>query len=389
MLPEEDDNYSHLIMIPVEDNQVEETLSKLKGLGSDREGYLVVSEVEAVVSDKIDFQREKAEKTGKKTEGRIAREELVSSARSLSRNSTNFALYTILSAVVATAGLLMNSASVVVGSMVIAPLIGPAMASSVGSVIKDDKLFTEGVKTQLTGLFTAILCSTIFAILMRSITAPQLDLMLLQQVAERVHSGLLSLSVALAAGVAGALSLTSGASAALVGVMIAVALIPPAATVGLGIAYLQPVIAFSSLTLVIVNLLSINLMALLTLWAKGYRPEKYYKKNQARGSTIKRGSFLIVMILILASFLSITTAQERQENILKQNLIEQTEQAGLNLIDYQASYEIDWLFRKTSEITLVIEQYEEGQLKFLKQYLRQSHPDLAVRIMVQPVKRIR
>jgi len=314
-----DRRYSHVFSFPAKTDEVEGVLDSLReaGVVEEGEGHVVVGEAQAIVSE--DFEEKEEEEEGKGYEdeeengstGRIARDELKATARGLSRSTPNYVIFTIVSAVVATAGLIQNSAAVVVGSMVIAPLIGPAMAASVGSVINDDELFRDGVKTQFVGVFVSILAATVFALVARLVVAPELDLLLIQQVAERVNPGVLALAIALGAGVAGALSLTSGASAALVGVMIAVALIPPAATVGLGVAYVRPAIAGSAFVLTLVNLLSINMASLVTLWAKGYRPEKWYEERYARRATVKRVGILLVAVLVLAGFLVASTVDQR------------------------------------------------------------------------------
>ncbi len=386
LLPEEKEKFSHLLMVPVEDGRVEEVLGKLKGMGVEEEGYLTVSDIEVVVSNKIENQREESER---EEQQRISREEIVESAHSLSRSKMNYFLFTLLSAIVATAGLLMDSASVVVGSMVIAPLIGPAMTSSVGSVVKDDELFRKGVLMQVFGLLAAIGGSALFAVIMRFITAPRLDLMLIGQIAERVHPGLLSLAVALAAGVAGALSLTSGASAALVGVMIAVALIPPAATVGLGIAYLELIIALSALSLVAVNMLSINLSALITLWIKGYRPDKFYKKKQAYGLTYRRGLFLLGTILVLSLFLTVTTVQERANGLLQQQVLTEAREHELEVVNYRVDFEMSWLFRRPSAMTLVVEDFTPAHREAMSRFLAEEEIDIELQFITQPVQRIK
>ena len=388
LLTEEKEKYSHLLMLPVKNNETDDVLQKLRGLGVDTEGFLIISEVEAVVSQKIEVERDKEQDGEGEGEGKIARAELRESARALSRRSVNYILFTLLSAIVATAGLLMDSASVVVGSMVIAPLIGPAMASSVGSVIKDNELFWKGIQAQIVGIFTAIGGATIFAFLMRFITAPRLNLMLIGQIAERVHPGLLSLAVALAAGVAGALSLTSGASAALVGVMIAVALIPPAATVGLGIAYFEPIIALSSFILVVVNILSINLAALITLWFKGYRPEKYHQKDSARGNTLRRGFILALAIIALTGFLTTTTMYERRSGIQHQKILDTVEATGMDLLDHEVEYEMSWLFRRASTITLIVREYDKNQLEELRSLLAEKEIDLEINLLQQALQKI-
>lgn len=221
--------FSDIVYIPAESDDVEAIVDKLRDVGVEREGYMVITDVETIVSEQFEEKQDEDEDGGEND--RISRDELRTKARNLSRSTTNYLVLTIISAIVATAGLLQDSAAVVVGSMVIAPLIGPAMASCVGTVINDDNnaLFWEGVRSQAIGLAVAVLSATLFAVAYRFLLAPNLELLLIQQVAERAHPGLLALAIALGAGTAGALSLTSGADEALVGVMIAVALMPPAA----------------------------------------------------------------------------------------------------------------------------------------------------------------
>lgn len=313
-----DGGYSHVFSFPAKTDEVEAVLDSLRDTGvvKEGEGRIIVNEAQAIVSEEFEEKEEQEEEKAKEEKenegtGRIARSELKATARGLSRSTPNYIGFTIVSAVVATAGLMQNSAAVVVGSMVIAPLIGPAMAASVGSVINDDELFRDGVKAQFIGVVVSIFSATAFALLARLVVAPELDLLLVEQIAERVNPGVLVLGIALGAGVAGALSLTSGASAALVGVMIAVALIPPAATVGLGIAYVRPAVAVSAFVLTMVNLLCISLASLVTLWAKGYRPEKWYEEKTARRATLRRVGILFVGVLVLTGFLVVSTVDQR------------------------------------------------------------------------------
>ncbi len=314
-----DRRYSHVFSFPAQIDEIESILDSLRaaGIGNENEGHVVVSEAQAVVSEEFEEKENEEDEEGDEDEEdngsgeRIARDEIKATARGLSRSTPNYVIFTIVSAVVATAGLIENSAAVVVGSMVIAPLIGPAMGASVGSVINDEKLFRDGVKAQFIGVFVSIAAAAVFALVARLVVAPELDLLLIQQIAERVNPGLLALGIALGAGVAGALSLTSGASAALVGVMIAVALIPPAATVGLGIAYVRPAVAASALVLTLVNLLCISLASLITLWLKGYRPEKWYEEKHARRATLKRVGVLVVAVFVLTGFLVASTVDQR------------------------------------------------------------------------------
>ena len=109
--------------------------------------------------------------------------------------------------------------------------------------------------------------------------------------------------MALGAGAAGVISLAAGVSVALVGVMIAAALIPPAAAVGIGIAWGKPMVALGAGVLVLVNVLSINLAAIVTLQYMGYRPKNWFKLEHSREETIKRIGVLVVGIALLSVFL--------------------------------------------------------------------------------------
>jgi uncharacterized membrane protein len=82
-----------------------------------------------------------------------------------------------------------------------------------------------------------------------------------------------------------------------------VALIPPAATVGIGLAWGAPLVAVGSGVLLLVNVLSINLAALVVLWYSGYRPEHWFREGDARQATIKRIATLAVAIVVLSAFL--------------------------------------------------------------------------------------
>jgi uncharacterized membrane protein len=101
--------------------------------------------------------------------------------------------------------------------------------------------------------------------------------------------------------------------------MIAVALIPPAATVGIGIAWGAPIVTLGSGVLMLVNVLSINLAALIVLWYSGYRPEHWFREDDARSATIQRVAALAVAIVVLSAFLggvtydSFTTATTAEE----------------------------------------------------------------------------
>ncbi|WP_276260028.1 TIGR00341 family protein [Haloglomus litoreum] len=310
---ETSDRYTHVVSFPLPTNAVEPVLASLQDIGVDGDAMTVVTEAQAVTSGQFESLEERFAEE-EPSEDRIAQVELRETAESLASTPATYVSLTVVSAVVATAGLLLDSPATVVGSMVIAPLIGPAMAAAVGTVIDDGELFRRGVKFQAIGVLLSVLAATGFAFLVEATNLVQVtDPRAIEQVRERLSPDFLSLAVALGAGTAGAISLTTGVSTALVGVMIAVALIPPAATIGIGIAYGLEAVALSAGVLTLVNLLSIELAALIVLYYAGYAPEGFLQAKGARMATIKRVGALLVAIALLSVFLGGVTYDSYQQ----------------------------------------------------------------------------
>jgi uncharacterized hydrophobic protein (TIGR00341 family) len=311
--------YTGVVYFPLPTQAVEPVLQELRAVGLDDQAYTVVLSAETVVSRRFDQLRETYEADQNGGE-RIARQELKAQAEDLASSLPSYVTLTAISAVIATAGLLMDSPATVVGSMVIAPLIGPAMAAAVGTVIDDSELFRRGLKFQAIGFTLTVLAAAVFTkgIDLLNFIPATLDPTQLEQVRERLQPDFLSLVIALGAGTAGALSLTAGVSSALVGVMIAVALVPPAATVGIGLAFGNPQMVVASGVLTVVNGLSINLAALAVLWYAGYRPRRLFRTDVARATTLRRAAIFVAAIAVLSLFLggvtynSYQTAQTEQ-----------------------------------------------------------------------------
>jgi uncharacterized hydrophobic protein (TIGR00341 family) len=343
-------SYTAVAYFPLPTNAVEPILEQLREVGLEREAYTVVVSAETVESERFDALSEAYAET--ESEERIARQELEARADELAAALPTYAVMTVVSAIIATAGLLLDSPATVVGSMVIAPLIGPAMTAAVGSVVDDTDLFRRGIGLQILGVGLAIVAATGFAALVQvaNLVPPGLDPLSLSEVEERLSPSVLSLAVALGAGVAGAVSLMTGVSTALVGVMIAVALIPPAATVGIGIAYGIPGLAVGSAVLVAVNVLSINLAALVVLWYGGYRPEQFFRHDRAKVATLKRVAALVAAIALLSLFLGGVTYDSYQAARTEQDIrdgvtteLEDPAYSGYELVELEVATETEYL----------------------------------------------
>jgi uncharacterized hydrophobic protein (TIGR00341 family) len=357
--------FDALVSFPLPTNAVEPVLDDLRETGVDRDAYTVVLDAETVISERFEQLRDQyAEENG--DDDRIAREELRTKAEDLAPALPNYVILTVVSAVIATAGLLLDSPAVVVGSMVIAPLVGPAMAASVGTVVDDGELFVRGVKLQALGMGLAIVSAAVFAWAVKTIylIPPGTEITAIPEIRERLTPDFLSLVVALGAGVAGVLSLSTGVSTALVGVMIAVALMPPAATVGIGLAFGQPVVSLGAGVLALVNGLSINLAALVVLWYRGYRPERWFRLSETRSRTIKRVAALALAIAVLSAFLGGVTYTAFQNGTFEENARtaiddELAERPGLSVLSFEVEYGQDVLFQ-TPERVVVVVGHEAG-----------------------------
>jgi len=329
--------YAAVVTFPLPTAAVEPVLAELRAVGIDERTYTVIVNAETVISRRFEELEEKYAAESDRGEDHISQAELRARAQELAPSLPTYVMMTIVSAVIATAGLLLDSPATVVGSMVIAPLIGPAMSTSVGTVVDDKEMFRRGAWMQVLGLLLSIASAAVFATFLRAthLVPPGLDPLAFAEVSERLAPNVLVLVVALGAGVAGVVSLVTGVSTALVGVMIAVALIPPAAAVGIGMAFRIPRLALGAGVLVLVNVLSINLAALLVLWYEGYRPTGLFAAESARSALIKRAIVLVAAIAVLSVFLggvtydSYTAATTEQE--IRAVTVDELEQTDASL----------------------------------------------------------
>ena len=101
----------------------------------------------------------------------------------------------------------------------------------------------------------------------------------------RTHVSSGDVILALAAGCAGVLAFTTGASSALIGVMVAVALLPPFTAFGLLLAAGDLPRAGGALLLVATNVICINLSGVLTFAAQGLRPRTWWEADRAKKAT--------------------------------------------------------------------------------------------------------
>ena len=111
--------------------------------------------------------------------------------------------------------------------------------------------------------------------------------------------GLGEVALALASGSAGALAFTTGLSATLIGVMVAVALLPPLVAFGLLMGSGHESLAWGAMLLFIANFISVNLSGVATFLAQGIRPQKRADAKRAKRASILAMALWILMLALL------------------------------------------------------------------------------------------
>jgi uncharacterized hydrophobic protein (TIGR00341 family) len=184
----------------------------------------------------------------------------------------------LLSTIIAAIGLLRNEETIIIGAMVIAPLLGPNMALSLATTLADMSLAKKALKVGSIGISLALgfsICVGFFIPV--SLQIPQ--------IASRTSVHVSDVILALASGIAGAFSFTSGITNAIVGVMVSVALLPPVVTFGMLLGSGQWEAAVGSLLLVLTNLICLNLAGVLTFSVQNIRPSNWWEVPKAQKTT--------------------------------------------------------------------------------------------------------
>ena len=256
-------------------------------LGASENARIIIQPVEAVLPRPAP-KTEDADSNG----GGATREELYNAIEKDARLDRNFLILVFLSTVVAAIGLLENNVAVIVGAMVIAPLLGPNIALAFAATLGDRDLLLESLKTNLAGVALALVVSFLIGRFWQ-IDVPGTEIL------SRTTVGLDGIVLALASGAAAVLSLTSGIASALVGVMVAVALLPPTAALGMMLASGQPVLATGAALLLAANVVCVNLSANLVFLIKGVRPRTWLEKRKARQSAVWIVLFWLIALGVL------------------------------------------------------------------------------------------
>ncbi|MBK1645725.1 TIGR00341 family protein [Thiocapsa imhoffii] len=260
---------------------------------------IVVQSVDAVLThegqDDQDLRESKAATVA------ATREELYSEIAKGAKLDSNYLILTLLSTLVAAIGLVENNVAVIIGAMVIAPLLGPNIALAFATSLGDRELTWRAMKTNGAGLGLALLVSVAIALVVPvSFDSPEL--------LARTDVDLGGVVLGLASGAAAVLSLTTGLSSTLVGVMVAVALLPPTATMGMMLGGGRWEEALGAFLLLVVNIVCVLLAAKIVFLLKGVRPRSWTERNRAKQSMTIYLSLWVALLLILIGVILVRAA---------------------------------------------------------------------------------
>ncbi|MFN6473579.1 MAG: DUF389 domain-containing protein [Nostoc sp. SerVER01] len=234
----------------------------------------------------------------------------------------------ISSCAIATFGLLSNSAAVIIGAMIIAPLMLPIRGLAFGALQADITLFRKGVIAVAVGTLLAVAIACSFGWL---VGLPSYG----SEILARSRPTLLDLGIAVAAGgISGYGKIEPKISGTVAGTAIAVALMPPICVIGLGLAQGNWSLSFGATLLYLTNLLGIALSCMVTFVVAGYT-----SMARARRPLIWTMALTAILVIPLGVSFARLIRQAQLETSLRKALLNRTVTFGrLQLVNSNTNW---------------------------------------------------
>jgi uncharacterized hydrophobic protein (TIGR00271 family) len=256
-----------VVMCDVAREAGDELIGALRALELDRTGSIAVENIDLSLSKRAD--KAEAEAPGEGADA-VLWEHLTDATHEESTLSITYVAFITLATMIAACGVVLDNAILIVGAMAVGPEFGPLAGICTAMVQRSPRLALRSLTALLVGFAVAMLVTVGFTYFMDGVdlfTKVQLE-------AARPNTNFIyrpdafSFVVAVLAGAAGTLSLTSAKSGALVGVAISVTTVPAASNAAVAFAYSEYKQAWGSTEQLLLNLLGIILAGTLTLLAQ-------------------------------------------------------------------------------------------------------------------------
>ncbi|MFF1507725.1 DUF389 domain-containing protein [Streptomyces sp. NPDC058326] len=256
-----------VLMCDVAREAGDELLKSLCELGIDQDGSIAVDDIGLSLSKRAEAAEDEA--PGEPADA-VIWEQLTGATHEESSLSITYGAFMVLATMIAACGVVLDNAILIVGAMAVGPEFGPVAGACTAVVQRAPRLAARSLTALLVGFAVAIAATTLFSLGMDA-----LDLFSRERLdAERPNTSFIwqpdpfSFVVALLAGAAGMLSLTSAKSGALVGVAISVTTVPAGANAAVALSYGELGQMWGSVEQLLLNLLGIMLAGVLTLYVQ-------------------------------------------------------------------------------------------------------------------------
>jgi uncharacterized hydrophobic protein (TIGR00271 family) len=315
----------------------------------------------------------------------LSDEERLEVQRKLARGARpgiNYFVLIALSCIIAALGMLLDSPAVVIGAMLVAPLMSPLMALSLGLVLGDLRIIRFSTEAILKGVALAVIIAAFVGLLspLKAITGEMLA---------RSRPTLLDMGVALACGMAGAYAMArKDVSAALPGVAIAAALMPPLATLGISLSLGDVQAAGGAFLLFITNIATISTAAGVVFLLLGIHPRLQGPKSRRR--LRQRLLAFLLLLLVIAIPLGIIMAgivrNIAQEQVIREAITHYLETGDGQLVNLEIEErETDVLVVATVRSTQSLGREMADELA--EMLSEQLHRPVQLEVVVLPVVR--
>ena len=231
--------------------------------------------------------------------------------------SKMYFIMNILSAIIASYGLVTNSAAVVIGAMLVAMMLGPITGVALAIIDHRMPLLRKSLITVFLGISLVVLVGFIVGWLHK-------DQPLTAEILSRTQPTSMDLMIALAGGTAGAYAMVSPhLSVAVVGVAVATALVPPLAASGILFANGELQLGFGALLLAMTNILAIQFTNALVLWVLGFRRlvKDDYKSNTYL-TFLQRNAVTLLLLGGLGTYLTINLQTNAKQQVFESSVKE-------------------------------------------------------------------
>jgi uncharacterized hydrophobic protein (TIGR00341 family) len=279
--------YEFIINATGSDNlldRIEHDFSKIKDF------HMYFFNIEAEIPRPKEPEKEEEKKENKYVFQRLTRQELYNDINKDVTISVSYILLIIISSIIAGIGLIRDNSTIIIGSMVIAPFLGSNVSLAFSTTIGDRKTLLQSLEKLFIGIGISFSIALLWGFFYKIDPS-------VYEIASRTTISITDIILAFITGVAAILSVNKGVVDALVGVMVAVAFMPPIIASGLLIGNGMIDKGLSALLLFFINIVAINLAGVLTFLVEGLRPSTYWEEKNAKKYRIIS---LIIWIFLLS-----------------------------------------------------------------------------------------